>query len=60
MAPCRQILVYPMLDDRNVVADPHLASFATWTYDNNFTAWGAVLGGEPASTRTQKAHALGG
>jgi acetyl esterase/lipase len=41
---CRQILVYPMLDDRNVVVDPLLAPFATWTHDNNFTAWAAVLG----------------
>jgi acetyl esterase/lipase len=41
---CRQILIYPMLDDRNVVPDQSLVPFATWTYDNNATAWGAVLG----------------
>ncbi len=40
----RQILIYPMLDDRNVDPDPHLADLATWTYDNNFTGWDALLG----------------
>jgi acetyl esterase/lipase len=40
----RQILIYPMLDDRNQTPDPGLAPFATWTYDNNYTAWRAVLG----------------
>jgi alpha/beta hydrolase fold len=33
-----------MLDDRNVVPDPFLTPTATWTYDNNITAWNAVLG----------------
>ncbi len=41
-----QILIYPMLDDRNLTPDPLLEPFATWTYDNNFTAWSAVLGRE--------------
>ncbi len=40
----RQILVYPMLDDRNTVDDPQLAELATWTYDNNYTGWHALLG----------------
>jgi acetyl esterase/lipase len=40
----RQILVYPMLDDRNQAPDPARAEFLTWTYDNNYTAWSAVLG----------------
>jgi acetyl esterase/lipase len=40
----RQILVYPMLDDRNQTPDPALAPYLTWTYDDNFTAWSAVLG----------------
>lgn len=44
IAVARQILVYPMLDDDNLVPDPLLAPFATWTYDNNFTAWSALLG----------------
>jgi len=40
----KQILIYPMLDDRNVVPDPELAGFASWTYDGNITGWGALLG----------------
>lgn len=42
----RQVLVYPMLDDRTVTADPVLASTATWSYDDNWTAWTAVLGAD--------------
>ena len=45
----RQILIYPMLDDRNLTADTFLLPFLTWTYDNNFTAWSAVLGTEIAT-----------
>jgi acetyl esterase/lipase len=41
---CRQILIYPMLDDRTVAADPALVPFASWTYDDNFTGWHALLG----------------
>jgi acetyl esterase/lipase len=40
----KQILVYPMLDDRNTVPDPELVPFATWSYDDNATGWGALLG----------------
>lgn len=40
----KQILIYPMLDDQNLVPDPLLFPFATWTYDNNFTGWSALLG----------------
>jgi acetyl esterase/lipase len=42
----RQILIYPMLDDRNQTPDPARAEFLTWTYDNNYTAWSAVLGAD--------------
>lgn len=41
------LLVYPMLDDRNTVPDPLLAPTATWTYEQNATGWGCLLG-EPA------------
>jgi acetyl esterase/lipase len=44
IALARQILVYPMLDDRNQTADAARAAYLTWTYDNNQTAWSAVLG----------------
>jgi acetyl esterase/lipase len=39
-----QILVYPMLDDRNTTPDPEIAPFAVWSYDDNTTGWGALLG----------------
>jgi acetyl esterase/lipase len=40
----KQILIYPMLDDRNIDPDPQLIPFASWTYDHNYTGWHAVLG----------------
>ena len=40
----KQILIYPMLDDRTLEPDPHIAPFVTWTYDNNYTGWHALLG----------------
>jgi acetyl esterase/lipase len=40
----RQVLVYPMLDDRNTIPDPALEPYATWPYDFNFTGWSALLG----------------
>lgn len=33
-----------MLDDRNLEPDPHIAPYATWSYDNNYTGWHALLG----------------
>lgn len=38
------LLVYPMLDDRNTVPDARLVPMAVWTYDDNTTAWSAVIG----------------
>jgi acetyl esterase/lipase len=40
----RQILIYPMLDDRNTSPDPEIVPFAVWSYDDNITGWGALLG----------------
>ena len=40
----KQILVYPMLDDRQPNHDPALEPFLTWAYDDNFTSWSAALG----------------
>ncbi|MCW2881409.1 MAG: Alpha/beta hydrolase fold-3 domain protein [Sphaerisporangium sp.] len=45
LALAKQILVYPMLDDRNTVPDPALVPFAGWSYDDNYTGWSALLGG---------------
>jgi hypothetical protein len=38
------ILIYPMLDDRNATPDPEIAPFAVWSYDDNLTGWGTLLG----------------
>jgi acetyl esterase/lipase len=40
----RQLLIFPMLDDRNTTPDPNITPYAAWTYDDNITAWHAVLG----------------
>jgi acetyl esterase/lipase len=40
----KQILIYPMLDDRTTTPDPFLVPFAGWSYDNNHTGWHALLG----------------
>ena len=40
----RQILLYPMLDDRTTTPDPEIVPFAGWTYDDNITGWNALLG----------------
>jgi acetyl esterase/lipase len=40
----KQILVYPMLDDRNTKPDPEIAAFLTWSWDANATGWRALLG----------------
>jgi len=40
----RQILIYPMLDDRTTTPDPALAPWAGWSYDDNYTGWHALLG----------------
>jgi acetyl esterase/lipase len=40
----KQILIYPMLDDRSIAVDPHIAPFLTWSAVDNKTAWTAILG----------------
>lgn len=40
----KQILIYPMLDDRTIEPDPGLEDVVAWTYDNNWTCWKALLG----------------
>jgi acetyl esterase/lipase len=41
-----QILVYPMLDDRNTIPGAIPSGVLTWTYDNNYTGWHCLLGDE--------------
>lgn len=43
-ALAQQILIYPMLDDRNTIPDPHLVPFTVWSYEDNLTGWRALLG----------------
>ena len=43
-AIAQQLLIYPMLDDRTTTPDPQIVPFLTWTYDDNVTGWGALLG----------------
>lgn len=45
----KQVLIYPMLDDRNVVPDERLVPFLTWRYQDNITGWGALLGDRAGS-----------
>jgi acetyl esterase/lipase len=45
----RQILLYPMLDDRPLAQEPNLAAIATFTYDDNATGWAALLGDDCGS-----------
>ncbi|CAG8886257.1 unnamed protein product [Penicillium egyptiacum] len=40
----KQILVYPMLDDRNIVHNSALNPLLTWTTESNIIAWSAYLG----------------
>ena len=40
----RQVLIYPMLDDRNVTPDEARDGLLTWDHDMSFTCWSALLG----------------
>jgi acetyl esterase/lipase len=66
LAVAKQILIYPMLDDRTTVPDPALVPFAGWSYDDNYTGWHALLGenigtkGVPASAAPARAVDLAG
>jgi acetyl esterase/lipase len=49
----KQILIYPMLDDRNTTPDPELVPYAGWSYDDNYTGWLALLGDSIGTERVQ-------
>ncbi|KAI1630505.1 arylesterase/monooxygenase [Exophiala viscosa] len=40
----KQILIYPMLDDRNTTRDERLEEFAVWRNADSITGWTALLG----------------
>ncbi len=49
----KQILLCPMLDDRNTTAtdaDSSLAPFVTWSWDDSWTGWNALLGENAGSS----------
>jgi acetyl esterase/lipase len=46
----KQILLSPMLDDRNLEStDSALEPFATWSWDDNWTGWNALLNNKAGS-----------
>lgn len=48
-AVAQQLLIYPMLDDRPATPDPAVQPFLTWSYEDNLTGWGALLGDSAGS-----------
>jgi acetyl esterase/lipase len=68
-AICKQILIYPMIDDRTGVSSephPHVGEFC-WTAEANRFGWGALLGHAPgaagvsphaAAARAEDMHGL--
>lgn len=46
----KQILVYPMLDDRNLTLDPQRDDLAVWNNSDNITGWNALLGRDKPGT----------
>ena len=42
----RQILIYPMLDDRNITPRADVPAVMMWSYDDNITGWDALLGAD--------------
>jgi acetyl esterase/lipase len=44
----KQILIYPMLDDRNLIPNAQLEPFAFWKNEDNITGWTALLGADKA------------
>jgi acetyl esterase/lipase len=59
VAVAKQILVYPMLDDRTTTPGPIPESLITWSYDNNYTGWFALLGDEIGSDKVSPVAAPG-
>ena len=59
MPLARQILIYPMLDDRTTTPGPIPREYLTWTYDNNFTGWHALLADETGTGQVSPIAAPG-
>lgn len=51
----KQVLIYPMLDDRNVTpASPELEPFLTWMPEASLTAWKHYLGSDYGTDRVSE------
>lgn len=48
----KQILIYPMLDDRNLTPNPAIEPLVFWSTDDNITGWQALLGGKAGKEGT--------
>ena len=55
----RQILIYPMLDDRTTTPGPIAREFLTWTYDSNYTGWHCLLGDQTGADSVSPVAAPG-
>jgi acetyl esterase/lipase len=53
----RQILIFPMLDDRTVDPDAALEGVTTWSYAENRLGWWALLGDRMGSERVTPVEA---
>lgn len=47
--PCFQLLMYPMIDDRNVTPSSQMTDAAVWSRAANILGWRAYLGRKPVS-----------
>lgn len=52
-----QLLIYPMLDDRTCDGGSVDGALLTWSYDDNATGWGALLGDRAATGYAAPARA---
>ena len=46
---CYQLLIYPMIDDRNATPSSRLSGVPIWSRDANLLGWRCYLGGEPGA-----------
>ena len=50
----KQILLEPMLDDRNTTTNHDLLPLISWSWDDNWTGWNALLGDDMGSTQVSQ------
>jgi acetyl esterase/lipase len=43
---CKQILIYPMLDDRNITSNEFTGRHFLWSHADNKQSWNLLLGGK--------------